>query len=206
LSIFIAKTSLAQSVSPAPILDSGKFEVTVLNIYHPENPDYDYGVVRIEKILNYSHHPNAKYPALKVGIEIPVYFKWTARKITVNDLNLPGTKIGDVIVATIGGCPKENQCGNGWELSNYYAVAPNAGLNKIDNLDKKIETDPSSVKTEITLPTTNIDNDQIQTIVEFREAKLFGFIPVKIKIETVLNTATGLIEKTKKPWWAFLVI
>ena len=119
------------SVSSEPILDHGEIEATIINIYHPINPQIDYGKIRVDKIIELQHHPNANYAALAVGDEIDVYFQWGAKAAAIdespigpspNDINLPGVDIGDKIRANLQGCPEEKGCGNGWTLNEYSLV------------------------------------------------------------------------------------
>lgn len=107
----------------APVEDSGEIEATILDIYHPKNPQIDYGKIRVDKIIEFEHHPNANYAALTVGDEVDIYFQWGAQAIIIetspDNINLPGVTIGDKIRVRIQGCPG---CGNGWTLDEYLLI------------------------------------------------------------------------------------
>lgn len=48
-------------------------------------------------------------------------------------------------------------------------------------------------------------DEQQYTAKGYRNAKLFFFIPVSVKVELKVNAVNGNIEQVKKSWWAFLV-
>jgi hypothetical protein len=37
-----------------------------------------------------------------------------------------------------------------------------------------------------------------------RDVKIFGLFKAKMKTTSQINAETGIVEKTKKPWWSFL--
>lgn len=111
-------------VAPAPILDNGYIEATILSIYHPK-PGIDNGKIRVDKIIEYNHHPAAKYAGLNEGDEIDIYFQWGAGATIVDAPpmgNLSGVTIGNKIRVKFGGCPMGNGCGNGWTLYEYSLI------------------------------------------------------------------------------------
>lgn len=127
----IENTNKPNAVSMAPVLDYGKIEATVIEILHPDNPQIDYGKIRVDKIIEYTHHPKANYTALAKDDELKVYFQWGAKATIVdespigssaNDINLPGVAVGDKIRVNIQGCPEEFGCGNGWTLYEYSLI------------------------------------------------------------------------------------
>ena len=215
-----AEISYAFPVAPAPILDSGQIEATILEIYHPANPQIDYGKVKINKILEYSHDSNANYEALRVGGIIPVYFQWGAQKTIVdlspigpsnNDLNLPGVKIGDKIAVHISGCPEDSGCGGGWTLYEYSIISKITEPVKLEEPDKTIKIrDSTEISTMLVeqKQVTSVENimldNQRYNVTGYRTAKLFWFIPVKLKLQFTVDAKTGNVESVTSPWWSFL--
>lgn len=49
------------------------------------------------------------------------------------------------------------------------------------------------------------DNQKQYDVTGYRTVRLFGFIPIKLKLQLVVNAITGAVEHTSRPWWAFLV-
>ncbi len=50
------------------------------------------------------------------------------------------------------------------------------------------------------------DNRTVYKIQEERTARLFGFIPVKLSVESSVDATNGEIVDERKPWWSFLTI
>ncbi|MFA4955045.1 MAG: hypothetical protein WC641_07085 [Patescibacteria group bacterium] len=56
-----------------------------------------------------------------------------------------------------------------------------------------------------TVETIELDSEKQQySVVGWRNAKLFFFIPVSVRLEIKINAADGSIQSIKKPWWNFL--
>ena len=154
-----AAISGASSVAPAPILDTGRIEATVLEINNIAAANLDTGKIRVDKILEYEHHGSATYEALKVGDVIPITFQWGAKEIFINDssehgLNLPGVHVGEKINVRINGTPIIAGRGAGWTLFEYTKAGKQTESDEQEELDKdeKKDSNETSSKPKVEKP------------------------------------------------------
>ena len=228
-----AAISGASSVAPAPILDTGRIEATVLEINNIAAANLDTGKIRIAKILEYEHHCSATYEALKVGDVIPITFQWGAKEIFINDssehgLNLPGVHVGEKINVRINGTPIIAGRGAGWTLFEYTKAGKQTESDEQEELDndEKKDSNETSSKPKVEKPgeaketeevsakliekkhissVESIKKDKEQYNVKgYRRAKFLGLIPFDLKLELIIDAKTGNVESVKKPWWSFL--
>ncbi len=85
-----------------------------------------------------------------------------------------------------------NQSGIEKELS----VLPSQAMNQLRITNETIKSIKLSVE----------GNKTVYKIQEERTARLFGFIPVKLSVESSVDAVNGEIVNERKPWWSFLTI
>ncbi|MFA5166167.1 MAG: hypothetical protein WC449_02570 [Candidatus Paceibacterota bacterium] len=192
-----ATISEASSVAPAPILDSGRIEATILEIKNIAAANLDTGKVKIDKILEYEHHPSANYEALKVGDIIPITFQWGAKKIFINDssergLNLPGVSVGEKINVRIKGTPIIDGRGTGWTLFEYTEAGKQDESDEQDELDKEEEKDSNetSSKPKVEKP-GEVKEDEAEKTDETKETE-------EVSAKLIKKKHISSIESIKK--------
>jgi hypothetical protein len=216
LAVTVTRVSAAAAMPPAPVLDRGEVEATVTEVFA------DHGKLKINKIMTYDHHAQAKYDALKVGDEVAIYFQWGSAPRTVDtspigpsdhDIQLPGVKVGDKIAGQIAGCPADQGCGNGWTLYEYALgsargatprpTTPPVVLGQNKNA-AEITTQLLQQK-QVSGITSMTMNKQKYQVAGYRAVKLLGIFPIKMPVQLVVNAQTGQVESTVSPQWAVLV-
>lgn len=75
------------------------------------------------------------------------------------------------------------------------------------NVDRILERVRKTIKLENVVQVELRDNGE-EPVYEIKgesQGRLFGIIPVKLKVETKVSATTGDVLGVKKPWWSFLV-
>lgn len=113
-------TNYAGNVPPKPIVDNAKIEVTILKLNKTDSG----ALIRINKIVDYTHDPRAQYNPLFENQELEIEFQWGTEPRIIDlppvddsegDITLSGVKEGDVILADM-----DNKYG--WRIYNYEVL------------------------------------------------------------------------------------
>ena len=117
-------------------------------------------------------------------------------------------------------CPQGFICNDGAcvTYSNQTYQKGNVSIIVNSKIEDITQYSPPNLSIEQAMSEADLSNSQIENIEliedsgelvysvsENKQAKLFGIIPVSVRINNRISTKTGGILSIEKPWWSFLV-